>query len=73
MPDQTKDAGARRAKRVQFSVYMDAEVKEKLETLASIRQVSLNQLLEQLGRDEIQSIDPATWQTIKNLKKKISK
>ncbi len=60
-----------KARKVAFSISFDPEVKEKIEALASIRQVSASQYLEQLAIKEIASVDASTWAMIAAVQKRI--
>ena len=56
-------------KKVQFSIYMDASVKDALERIATHQGLSLSALLELMGENLVNSIDPSMWQRIDEIEK----
>lgn len=58
--------------RVQFSITMDADVKEKVERLAAIENTSFSMLIEDLCRARIGSIEEKVWMEYAELRRKMS-
>ncbi len=59
--------------RTQFSISMDPEVKAKLEKLAGLKQVTLAQFIEMIGKEKIATVDQETWDIIEKLQAKLNK
>lgn len=53
-----------RANRIQFSIRIDVELKRKLEKLAGVRGITLNDLIEDELKDLADRIKPETWKMI---------